>query len=60
MQRAVEHDEVELRGHKRQRVEVGLDGRESNRIVAARAKTISRIVQAIDGDRMMPSFGEAM
>jgi hypothetical protein len=60
MERSVEDNEVELSRLERQGVEIGLDGRERNRVVAARPKTIGLVFEAIDGDDSMTVSGKVM
>ena len=50
MQRAVEHDEVELTRRQRQRVKIGPHRHDGGWIVANRAESVDRVVKCIDGN----------
>src|SRR5262245_44614279 len=60
MERAVEDDEVELPGRKRQPVEARLDGREARNIVAGRAQPVRFVSDPVDRAHVMALTGEAV
>ena len=60
VERTVEHDKIELRRFEGQRIEIGLNRREPDRIVAARPEAVGLVIDAVDRDDRVSQRGEPM